>query len=65
MDIYELEMDEDQFRQLVKNIIDEYESGLHKHGSYDAAVKATQDRAIHDMSTVAMLDEDEIPSTVH
>jgi hypothetical protein len=47
MNFYEFEMDEIEFRELVRNIVDCYEANLHNHGSYAGALAATQAEVIH------------------
>lgn len=46
MRYFSVEMDEDQFLQWIKTVIDQYEQNLHDLGSYDKSVSAVQDIAI-------------------
>lgn len=53
MRYFEIEMDEDAIRSLVKQIIDSYENGLHEHGNYALAVESVQEITLNSMETVA------------
>lgn len=46
MRFFEIDMDEDHLRRFVKDIIDQYEKGLHTYGNYQDAVQVTQDTTI-------------------
>lgn len=57
MRFFELDIDEDQVRRLVKAIIDRYESGLHTHGSYQKSVESAQDETVQSLENAAELVE--------
>jgi len=65
MKFYELEMDEDGVKSLVKNIIDSYEEGLHNLGSYAAAVSNTQEVTIASFEDVAGFTAEQVSATRH
>ena len=46
MRFFEIDLDEDQLKALVKAIIDEYEAGLYVYGTYDQAVAQAQNKII-------------------
>jgi hypothetical protein len=58
-----IEMDEDGIRSLVKQIVDTYESGLHEHGTYQAAVEFVQEVTLNSMENVAESIEEIIEHT--
>lgn len=53
MRYFELEMDENHIRSLVKQIVDTYEKGLHDYGSYQQALESVQELTLHSMENVA------------
>ena len=53
MRFYEIDMDEDQIRRLVKVVIDNYESSRHETGSYSEAVKAVQDSTLQSLENAS------------
>ena len=53
MIFFEIEIDEDQIRKLVKAIINEYESGLHRHGNQADAILQAQDKTMETMEVLA------------
>ena len=54
---FELDIDEDQVRRLVKVVIDKYEQGIRAHGSYQRAVEDTQDETLESLENVSELCE--------
>ena len=57
MRFFEINIDEEQMRSLIKAIIDEYESGLHRHGNQADAILQAQDKT---METIEVFAEEEI-----
>lgn len=57
MRFFELDIDEDQVRRLVKIIIDRYESGIRTHGSYQKSVEEAQDQTVKSLENAAELIE--------
>ena len=53
MRFFEIDMDEDQIRRLVKVVIDRYESSRHETGSYSEAVKAVQESTLKSLENAA------------
>lgn len=56
MRFFEIDIDEDQVRRLVKVIIDRYESGIRSHGSYQRSVEDTQDETVQSLENVALME---------
>jgi len=63
MRFFELDIDEDQVRRLVKSIIDRYEAGLYTYGTYQKSVEAAQDETIQSLENAAELCE--TPGLLH
>ena len=63
MRYFEIEMDEDGIRSLIKQIVDTYENGLHEHGSYALALESVQEITLNSMETVAESIEELIEHT--
>lgn len=63
MRFFELDIDEDQVRRLVKSIIDRYEAGLHTYGTYQKSVEAAQEETVQSLENAAELCES--PSVFH
>ena len=57
MRFFELDIDEDQVRRLVKVIIDRYENGIRTHGSYQRSVEAAQEETVQSLENAAELVE--------
>lgn len=57
MRFFELDIDEDQVRRLVKVIIDRYESGIRAHGSYQKSVEDAQEDTVQSLENAAELIE--------
>lgn len=57
MRFFELDIDEDQVRGMVKEIIDRYEIGIRTHGSYQKSVEAAQDETVQSLENAAQLIE--------
>lgn len=57
MRFFELEIDEDQVRRLVKAIIDRYEAGRYTYGTYQRSVEAAQDETLLSLENSAELCE--------
>lgn len=55
MRFFELDIDEDQVRRLVKTIIDLYEEARYASGSYEQSVKETQERTVQTLEDSAEL----------
>ncbi len=51
--LFEIEMDEDQVRAMVRNIIHCYERGLHEHGSQQVAIEVTEETTVQSMENTA------------
>lgn len=60
---FDIECDEDQMRRWVKAVIDNYEENLHRHGSYQTAIEATQETAVQFMENHAQAVEELIEHT--
>ena len=58
MRFFELELDEQQIRSMVKSIINRYEKGLHDHGSQQIAIEVTQEETVQSMENAAELCEE-------
>ena len=54
---FELDIDEDQVRRLVKVIIDRYEAGLYTYGTYQKSVEAAQEETVQSLENAAELCE--------
>lgn len=67
MRFFELDIDENQVRRLVRVIIDKYESGIRDHGSHQRAVEAAQEQTVQSLEDAAeFVDEiTEITGTLH
>lgn len=50
---FEIEMDEDQVRSMVKAIVDNYEQAWHRHGNYQTALQHTQEVTVRTMENTA------------
>ncbi len=50
---FEIEMDEDQVRGMVKAIVDQYEQAWHRHGSYQIALEHAQEVTVKTMENTA------------
>lgn len=50
---FEIEMDEDQVRSMVKAIVDNYEQAWHRHGSYQVALEHAQEVTVRTMENTA------------
>lgn len=50
---FEIEMDEDQVRHMVKAIVDQYEQAWHRHGSYQIALEHAQEVTVKTMENTA------------
>ena len=57
MRFFEIDLDEDQMKSFVKAIIDEYECGLHTHGTYDQAVEQAQQKTMETIENLADAEE--------
>lgn len=55
MRFFEIDIDEDQVRRLVKVIVDRYEMGIRSHGSYQRAVEAAQEETVQSLENAAEL----------
>jgi hypothetical protein len=66
MRFFEIDIDEDQLRAIVKIIVDHYEHGLHEHGSYQAALEMTQEATIRKIEDdAAFMEHVEHSSVLH
>ena len=65
MQYFYIEFDEDQVKAFIKAIIDEYESGLHKHGTYNQAVFAAQERTMDVIMQAAEADHIPVNKALH
>lgn len=57
MRFFELDIDEDQVRRLVKVIVDRYEMGIRSHGSYQKSLESAQEETVQSLENAAELVE--------
>ncbi len=61
--IFDLQIDEDQVRHMVKAIVDQYEQAWHRHGSYQIALEHAQEVTVKTMENTAESVEELIEHT--
>ena len=64
MDIFEIEVDENHIRGLVRAIIEQYETGLYEHGSQQIAIELAQDITVQKFRDNAEMVDDAIEELI-